>query len=187
MQETIIKGLQSWRNSSPPPDPLSVESEPLRQAMIDQDLIGWNNMINGFFSKQWRLIQTTHLREIGSRKSPILWISRFQKRIWLILWSMWQHRNDYLHNDGTTIHFQETVAINNEIRAEYEIRGGDLPVSYLYLFQHLLGTFLQNSIFSRREWLASVWATRDHHTPEHGRIRNAVADAFYIRWKKQFK
>ena len=159
----------------------------IREASEDQNLIGWHNLISSFISKQWRLIQQTHLKEIGSMKSPILWISRFQRRIWEIPWALWQHRNEFLHNDGTTIHFQETVAINNEIRAEYETRGGNLPVSYLHLFRHPLDTLLTLSIFSRREWLISVWVARDHHTPEHGRIRNVIAVAFYERWKKQLK
>ena len=187
MQEIIIKSLQSWRNwTTPPPSPGS-DQVTLIQAMAEQNSIGWHNFIDGFISKQWTILQRQYLKELGSMKSPILWISRFQRRIWEIPWEMWLHRNEYLHNDGTTIHFQETVAINNEIREEYVTRGGDLPVSYLYLFHHPLDTLLMQSIFSRKEWLMSVWVARDHHTPEHSRTRNAIAAAYYNRWKKQLQ
>ena len=186
MQEIIIKSIKAWRNPSPN-NFTETGNLAIHQALAEQDVIGWNNLFNGFISSQWKIIQQKYLREIGSMKSPILWISRFQRRIWEIPWALWQHRNGFLHNDGTTIHFQETVAINNEIRAEYGIRGGDLPVSYLHLFQHPIEVLIKQSIFSRCEWLTSVWVTRDHHTPDHGRLRNEIAVAFYNRWKKQFK
>ena len=187
MQETIIRKISEWRDSTPVNAIPSIMNNHLRQAILDQNSIGWQNLLNGFISNQWRVIQRLHLLEIGSRKSAELWISRFQKRIWMIPWALWQHRNEFLHNDGTTIHFQDTVAINNEIRIEYEIRGRDLPVSYLHLFQTPVESLLRQSIFSRKEWLTSVWVARDHHSPEHGRSRNPVALAFYDKWRKQFK
>jgi hypothetical protein len=185
MREVIIEQLNTWRDNPTQP-PRIIEKGMTRLAQEEQSTIGWDQMLQGFTSLQWKEIQARHLRSIGSWKSPILWISKFQKRIWEIPWMLWQHRNEFLHSDGSTIHYQETVAINNEIRAEYNIRGGDLPVSYLYLFQQPMEVLLNQPIITRCEWLASVWSARDHHTPDHGRIRNDIAESFYLRWKKQF-
>ena len=44
-----------------------------------QDSIGWYNFINRFISKHWRGIQQAYLKEIGSIKSPNLWIAQFQQ------------------------------------------------------------------------------------------------------------
>ena len=93
MQDYIIASLKGWRNGNPTPHAQRQQTS-IREASEDQNLIGWHNLISGFISKQWRLIQQTHLKEIGSMKSPILWISRFQRRIWEIPWALWQHRND---------------------------------------------------------------------------------------------
>ena len=155
--------------------------------MIDQDSIGWCNMTNGFISKKWRTIQRAHLKEMGSMKSPDLWTARFQRRIWEIAWRMWQHRNDFLHSDGRTIHFQESSAINHEIRNEYNKSGNGIPASYQYLFQVNIDRLLRQPIFDRQEWLRSVWVARDHHSPTLVGPRNATAEAFYLRWKKKFE
>ena len=120
-------------------------------------------------------------------KSPILWILRFQKRIWEIPWLMWQHRNEFLHNDGKTIHFQESAAINREIRKEYLLTGNGLPQPYQHLFQGNEEELINQSSFIKQEWLMSVWVARDHHMPEHVGPRNGIAEAYYLRWKKKFE
>jgi hypothetical protein len=68
------------------PLPFPTTDTPLivMEAMVKQDSIGWYNLINGFISKKWQIIQKAHFRDIRSMKSPILWILRFQRRIWEI-------------------------------------------------------------------------------------------------------
>jgi hypothetical protein len=185
MQEAIISGITSWRTTRN--HHYIANNQILRQAILEQGTIGWNNLFKGFISNQWKVIQKSHLEEIGSLKSPILWISRFQRRIWLIPWNLWQHRNGYLHNDGTTIHFHETVAIDQEITAEYETGRGALPSSYSPLFQHNLANLLHQSTATKKEWLISVWVARDNHTPGHQRQRNIIAVSVYNRWRKQLR
>jgi hypothetical protein len=185
LRSAVITHLKNWRDAITTTRYIS-GNRALDQAIKEQTTLGWNNLLCGFLSSQWRALQQQHLRDLGSRKSAILWISRFQRRIWEIPWSLWQHRNGFLHNDGTTIHFHETVAINNEIRAEYNTRGDDLPASYLHLFHTPLDNILQLPIFTKREWLLSVWVAQDHHNPHRTRPRNETAVAFYDRWKRQF-
>lgn len=183
IQSSVINHLRTWQSQT---NFIFVDNSNLlaEQAIEEQTSIGWNNFLCGFISNQWRELQQQHLTESGSRKSAILWISRFQRRIWEIPWSLWQHRNGFLHNDGTTIHFQETVAINNEIRAEYATKGRGLPASYLHLYRMPLDTILKLPIFTKREWLLSVWVAQDHYCPNRSRIRNEIAKSYYDRWIK---
>ena len=110
-------------------------------------------------------------------KSPELWISRFQKRIWWIPWQLWQHRNEFLRNDGKTIHFQETAAFNREIRREYMLTGQGLLRPYQHLFQGNVNNLINQSVFTKEEWLKSVWTARDHHMPAQVRPRDSIAEA----------
>ena len=114
-------------------------------------------------------------------KSPELWIARFQRRIWEIAWQLWQQQNKFLHNDGRTIHFQETAAVNREIRKEYVMAGVGLPPSYQHLFQgDREEEVITQSIHTKQEWLKSVWVARDHHMPRQVRPRDGIAEAFYL-------
>ena len=93
-----------------------------------------------FISKQWRLIQYELSSNIESMKSPNLWITRIQHKIWEIAWELSQHRNQFLYNDRSTIHFQEMAAIDNAITEEYMMGVGRLPVNnkvepFLNLFE----------------------------------------------------
>ena len=183
----ICDSLKAWRNRERLPYPTQDTAQIVIDAMVEQDSIGWYNMTNGFISKKWRIIQRAHLRDIGSMKSPELWTARLQRRIWEIAWKMWQHRNDFLHSDGRTIHFQESAAINQEIRNEYNSTGNGIPASYQYLFQGNIDHLLLQPIAARQEWLRNVWAARDHHSPMLVGPRNAIAEAFYLRWKKNLE
>jgi hypothetical protein len=69
---------------------------------------------------EWRLCQEQYLRFLNSQKSSTLWISRAQRRIWMIAWNMWSHRNNFLHNDRKTIHLFEMAELDDEIRSEWK-------------------------------------------------------------------
>jgi hypothetical protein len=185
MQKAIIERIKAWRTSH------QVEHGPMdfivAKAVKEQERIGWNNMFHGFITTQWEGIQRQHIKDIDSTKSPILWISKFQKRIWLIPWELWQYRNGFLHNDGATIHFLETNTINQQITAEYDLGIGQLPQNYSHLFQKPVAQLMQQPIFTRKGWLISVWVARDHHTPQHGQICGEIAVSIYNRWKKQIQ
>ena len=187
MADMICTSLRAWRKGDQLPHPTTDIPMIVMEAMVEQDNIGWHNFTNGFISKKWRIIQGAHFKDIGSTKSPILWISRFQRRIWHIPWQMWQHRNEFLHNEGKTIHFQETAAIHRAIRYEYRILRNGLPESYQHLFRDGVEDTIKHDIYTKQAWLRSVWVARDHHTPTlMGYRRDKVAEAFYLRWKKKF-
>jgi hypothetical protein len=187
MIHIICDSLRSWRNGERLPIPSTAIPQIVMEAMIDQDNIGWFNFTNGFLARKWRIIQTAYFKDIRTQRSPDLWMAKCQLRIWEIAWMMWQHRNDFLHNDGKTIHFQEVSAINRSIRIEFTRAGNGLPAIYQHLFQINIDDLLASSTSMKQEWLTSVWAARDHFTPNNGGIRDEIAEAFYTRWINKFK
>jgi hypothetical protein len=184
MMEIICSSLRTWRDGTQLPFPRTEVPQIVIEAMIEQDGIGWYNFTNGFISKKWRMIQRAHLKELRSRKSPDLWIARFQRRLWDIAWTLWQHRNEFLHNDGRTIHYQESAAITREIRKEYVMAGNGLPPSYQHLFQGDIEELVNQPIHMKQEWLKSIWVARDHYSSGSLQPRDEIAEAFYLRWKK---
>ena len=187
MTQMICTSLKAWREGARLPFPTMDIPYIVMEAMIEQDNIGWYNFTNGFISKKWRLIQKAHFKDQRSLRSPDLWMAKLQIRIWEIAWLMWQHRNNFLHNDGTTIHFRELAAMNRAIRREYRLTGNGLPATYQHLFRGNVEDLIKASITMKQDWLRSVWVARDHHTPTQERSRDEIAESFYLRWKKRFE
>jgi hypothetical protein len=108
------------------------------------------------------MCQSQHLSQLNSQKSSILWISRVQRKIWHIAWDLWEHRNNYLHNQGTTIHAYEMSALNSETQHEWQTGLDQLLPSYQYLFDGTIIKPLSDSINQKLMWLLSIWAARDN-------------------------
>lgn len=53
-------------------------------------------MLEGW-SFEWALLQQEHYKSIKSRRTGTKWASGFIRRVWLIAWEMWSHRNGVLH------------------------------------------------------------------------------------------
>lgn len=72
-------------------------SDGIRDAMKDQEKIGWTNFFLGRWSPKWQAIQAKHYERISSKKSPRRWATAVIHRLFLVAWDLWQHRNDQLH------------------------------------------------------------------------------------------
>jgi hypothetical protein len=66
MIEIICAHLDAWRNNTLLQLPQTAIPQVVMDAMMDQDSIGWNNMMCGFISKKWALIQQAYLSDIDS-------------------------------------------------------------------------------------------------------------------------
>ena len=160
MALAIQQYLLQWHNPSNdiPRTDFSID---LTEAIRQQSAIGWKSFIEGFWSLRWREHQHQYLQSIHSSRSSVLWISRLQRKIWHIAWSMWLHRNNALHSDGTTIHQYETTMLDREIVQEWN-RQHSLPSQYAHMFKGTLQQRLQSTTHQKQRWLASIWSAQEH-------------------------
>lgn len=183
----IRDSLLEWRRTSRGFQGTSQDAL-LHTAIKRQKNIGWRSLIEGFWATEWRQKQSLHLSSMNSKKSGLLWISRVQRRIWEIAWKMWEHRNNILHNKGTTIHRHEQKALDTEIREEMRIGLNGLHPNYRNLFQGTLQSKLDFPMPQKRMWIMSVWAARDNNEENYiGRQRNEDIQMIYGRWRKRNK
>jgi hypothetical protein len=184
MIELIILGLQYWHDQVRIPFTYDILEPTLRKAWNKQRRIGWRSFLDGFWVLEWRQCQSQYLRSIRSQKSSTLWISRAQRRIWLIAWNLWTHRNNHLHNEGKTIHSFEMTALHSEIRSEWETGIGQLSAIHDHLFTGQIAQRLDDTTRHKLMWLFSVWSARDndiHIGPP--RTRNNTMVILYNRWR----
>ena len=81
MVQAIGSNFRAWKAEVPIPH-TEYSSSILNKAVRRQNMIGRKSFIDGFITKEWIEYQTVHLRSIQSRKSPYLWMSRLQHKIW---------------------------------------------------------------------------------------------------------
>ena len=105
IQDIIIHFLQQWRNHK---SPTFKPSNPILQAaMHEQRHICHLQFIEGFWSTKFNQCQTHHLKNINTTQSSQLLLSKVQRRIWKVAWSLWAHRNNFLHDRNKSFHPQE--------------------------------------------------------------------------------
>ena len=188
LSKHIIQNLNSWKYQTPvtqllPPNRI------LRQAILQQDRIGWKPFIEGIWSIHWRRCQTQFFKSINSPSSSLLLLSKVQRRIWRIAWEMWMHRNNYLHGDLSSLPEVEQKAINEEIVNEWNIGISTLADRHRHLFRGSLTDLLSRSYHNKRIWLASLWVAREITDINHLANNPIQADSTtrlrFDQWKRK--
>jgi hypothetical protein len=99
---------------------------------------------------------------------------------------MWEHRNNHLHNQGTTIHSYEMAELQSEIRQEWQLGINQLPPTYNYLFEGDINKRLSDTTNHQLMWVFSIWTARDNelHIGQM-RQRNPTILTIFDRWKRK--
>lgn len=182
MADTIYHNLMAWQSHSPfpllPTQPLT-----LRLATHQQDSLGWYSLMEGFLSSVWRQHLSDYFAQQKDRRSSLRWMTNLQNRIWRIPWEMWEHRNQILHSDATTIHQHEMAAVNNSIIHEWMRGIATLPSKYNHLFRGTLQSRLSDNHHYKRMWLTSVWLARETQGDLLALVtRDKTSSRFFDRW-----
>ena len=186
MIQNIVGRLNGWRRGEPAPDDLS--TNPILQLAIrHQNRIGWENLLEGFISKEWRKVQHHYLTTINSPRSAVCWWAKAQRQIWNLILSMWDNRCKFLHErEGETIHKREQLDTTRAILNEWNKGRENLPSSHQNLFQ---GSILQRTTDTckrQKQWLTSVWIARERYSPNtNPSYPNNTAYDSYNKWKKR--
>ena len=115
MIETILQEIHCWRKQTPRIDIEQVHL-PIRNCVHVQRQIGWKKFIEGFITTEWLSFLTIYFDDNKIRKSAKRMISQLQRRIWTIIWNIWDHRNTFVHDRNQTLNNKTTMDINQEIK-----------------------------------------------------------------------
>ncbi len=90
------------------------------------------------------------------------------KKLWNIVWDMWDHQNEALHASDSYQDILESK-INDQIGAMFNHRLQAIPWDSFALFQGSVDDLLQHSQCYKEQWLESIHAAikqKQHH--KHG-------------------
>jgi len=88
--QALTTGLQLWYQGAAP--------QTGSPALIQQSLLGWDGIMDGWLGIEWRLQQEAYWNQWKRQKSSKCWTSKLIKKLWNIAWDMWDHRNGILHH-----------------------------------------------------------------------------------------
>ena len=182
MKKTIISSLQAWNETKPFPTVMT-NNVTLKEAVKQQDQIGWRPFLDGFISTQWRQCQKEHMEKNQSTKSPELWMAKMQRKLWNIPWEMWDSRNKLLHDENNFIHKQEEKELQQNITIEMRKGMDGLPRRYQRLFKDSLEDRIMETAIQQKQWLTSVWAARDRVSEDGFLTGDGTAMPFFDKWK----
>ena len=149
-----------------------------RTLLREQDAIGWINLLYGFPSKMWQVIQARHYRRIGlADYSTRSWMTGLLKRLHKLAWGQWEHRNQTLYDPDQKWQKKMRQQLDDAIAAEM-LRGPlDLPPGDCSHFSTPLLLLLAKPWAYKKAWLANVSAARNRQARRRSQAADAIADS----------
>jgi len=153
LTEELIKGLMAWRSGLTAPGSTTASQQ--------QGILGWDVVLDGWLSIEWRAQQETYWSSWRRRKSSKRWVSELIKKLWNVSWDMWDHQNGILHSSTITREDILDSHINEQLTSLYNYGMQEIPRDAFTFFQANLEDLLQQNRNYKKKWIASVQAAKE--------------------------
>jgi hypothetical protein len=129
----------------------------LTEALMGQEKIGWHEFCQGFYHKQWSILQERHYRRNGIR-SHALSIDRWKIMFSTILveysLSCWNHRNEIIHGkEIAESRAKQRKRIQHQVRNIYKQRSEVRGTKYYKIFTMALKKRLKLGLQANTIWI----------------------------------
>ena len=182
LTDVIIARLHEWRAGVSPSQVNGPTA--LRQAIAAQDALGWENFLLGRPSAQLAAYQAVHYANIHSKRSGKIWVSKLINQLWLVMFKMWEHRNNINKSGLTEQDLRNLQQLQKRARSEL----GRGPKGMVDTDKHLMSNkeaILQLGPAELTLWLERVVNSRKCAARMRMRVRNELKSArnFMNRWR----
>lgn len=172
--ETLRLWRQDKRSNLAGVYPSSIINKKMFQAFSDQQKLGWDRFLEGSIASQWAVIQQDYLNKINeTRSTGISWAAKLVKKMWGLLHSVWNTRNEYIHNSENMVEIiHGGQYLQDAIRKEYEQGIQELHKDFKRLFdRQKLDDLLKKPLKNRILWFRTIRLARE-------KTRSAISDEF---------
>jgi hypothetical protein len=99
MKVVILEATTAWLHQG---DTITPDDYPRRccHVIIAQTAIGWHEFLQGYWAKEWSILQDAHLRQTlqwTHKCNGQTWATRIITTIWDYVQTAWQIHNDTIH------------------------------------------------------------------------------------------
>ena len=142
----------------------------LHTAARNQDIIGWDNFLEGRIATGFRIFQLAHYREIASRRVVDVWAAGLVERLVLLVHSQWIYRNAVVHERATDgLRREERAELKALIEEQFTLGVTDLNRDDHFLLEEDFDTVWQKSGPDKRTWLRAIRVAREAPTTRRRR------------------
>jgi hypothetical protein len=103
LAQIICERLSAWRSNTVPTLKATPHSQ-LVKVLELQDAMGWQSFFEGAPALGWSGYMNLYYNSIGSNRNGRHGLSSIIKKLWNIVWDLWEHQNGVAHDktDGLT-------------------------------------------------------------------------------------
>jgi hypothetical protein len=158
----LLVGLAQWRALSSGERKLQAclrkgnelpRSRARQRYVRQQHLIGWWALLEGRLAIGWRQAQERFWLSHGRVKNVRRWATMLVRRLLLISWDFWDHRNHVLHGTEMSLAVQ---AVDLRIQALYSAGPQSVPVYCRSLFRPSLLSLYRRPLSFKMDWLITI-------------------------------
>jgi len=119
----------------------------------EQTILGWELMMEGVISKQWRETQASYWKTYKSRKSSKRWTTALIQKLLQIAWDMWQHQNHAFHQSELNKSTILESNANTHLRAIYDLGSGSVPIAARILWKRTKKELIALPLAYKQQWI----------------------------------
>jgi len=141
---------------------IASSSPTLRTLANDQDVIGWDNFMEGRIAITLGVFQEAYYKSNESRSSSLKWSSDLISHLIIMIRTQWLHRNSVVHKrrkDGLKI--EEGKKISTQIYEALETGARDLDTVDHYLLDYSIEQIDEWTGAKKKIWLRSMTAAKN--------------------------
>jgi len=154
IRDSIIYHLSTWKN------PHHSNTNTVTHIDLQQEC-GWQSFIEGFINREWGNAQQSFYMSIQSRRTGKRWTIELIKKLWMVAWDQWEHRNAVLYDQENLVQKEELLRLNMRITQAYQEYKYILPTTDQHFFTSPLTTLLRKSTRLKEAWLTQVTAAKN--------------------------
>jgi hypothetical protein len=161
IQEALLRSLRRWRRGK---DPTQITTtQEVHQALVVQQQIGWQDMLEGLLARDWRRLQHDYYHQIKSRKSSLKWASGISQQLIKLGIRQWKHRNEYKHRIGKTVDKEYAATLDKAIIRELVLGPNTLLPGDKHKVKVNMIRLLQKPLKIRKAWWIHVHTARQRY------------------------
>jgi hypothetical protein len=148
--ERLTLGLQHWRE---------VRVMEYKDVLMQhQHKIGWDGVMDGCIGLCWKDQQESYIQQESITQNSNKWSELVVRKLWMIAWEMWQHRNQRENKDDSQ---RELETLLQEVKKENEIGTHNIRELNILFSNREIAKVLEGTQGYARTWLRNIKARRN--------------------------
>ena len=133
----------------------------LQRCLNAQSHIGITNMLEGMLTYDWALEQQKYYNANKSRKTGHRWAVGLSAQLWNIIYYMWDHRNNILHNNKELASLSGMDVVKDAIQIKLQRGLATLDPLYYSYFTYKPQDIANMKSDDARNWLVLIRRTQE--------------------------